>query len=156
MFTEDSLKEMNFLLYSAAGSHVPGREGFPVGPVAGGREWVQDSLIPWPQVTSGTSCWSEEEPKLPRVPSGPRGFSLKASLRKSPREYSWELWLFGQRWLGTVGVVRRGTLWKPRSAAQTPNLGPVKRENKFQIPALYTLLLLHFIQIFLLKRNFKT
>lgn len=145
---------MNFLLCSAVGSRATGREGFPAGPVAGGRQWVQDSLIPWPQVTSRTSCWSEEEPKLPRVPSGPRGFSLKASLRKSPREYSWELWLFGQRWLGTVGVGRRDTLWKPQRAAQT-SLGRSREKTKFQIPALYTLLLLHFIQIFLLKRNFK-
>lgn len=114
------------LLYSPIEHSVTGREGFPADPVAGGKEWIQETLIPWPLVTSCTSCCSVGEPELPQVSSDPCGIPVKTSLRKNLREYSWEPWLSGQPWgwLGIVGVVRRDTLQKPHSAAQTPNPGP--------------------------------
>lgn len=45
--------------------------------------------------------------KTTQVSSGPGGISMKASLRKDQREYSWESWLFAQpeSWLGPMGVV---------------------------------------------------
>uniref|UniRef100_A0ABI7WFF9 Lysophosphatidic acid receptor 1 n=1 Tax=Felis catus TaxID=9685 RepID=A0ABI7WFF9_FELCA len=67
---------------------VTGREGFPADPVAGGKEWIQETLIPWPLVTSCTSCCSVGEPELPRVSSDPCGIPVKTSLRKNLREYS--------------------------------------------------------------------
>lgn len=117
---------------------LTGREGFPAGPASRGRQWKQDSLIPWPQVTSCASCCSEEEPEWPQVSSGPRGIPVEASLRGNLRAYPWEPWLFSQPqgWLGAPGVVRWDALWEPHSAAQTPNPRPPSKEKttcKYQL-----------------------
>lgn len=133
-FIEDGLKEMIlFLLCSPVESRMTGRDGSLVGPVARGRERTQGFLLPWPQVTSCTSCSSEEEWKLPQVSSGPHGLSLKASLRKNLENIHEHL--DGLASPGLAPWVWSGET-PAHSAAQTPNPGPWSTEKtsvKYQL-----------------------
>lgn len=135
-FIENGLKEMIlFLLCSPVESRMTGRDGSLVGPVARGRERTQEFLLPWPQVTSCTSCSSEEEWKLPQVSSGPHGLSLKASLRKNLENIHEHL--DGLASPGLAPWVWSGETPAPQCCPDPQSWALVNRENKCQIPALY-------------------
>lgn len=148
-FIEEDFKGMILvLLCSPAESHMTGREGSSGGPVAKGMEWTQESLLSWPQVTSCTSCCSEEEPKLPQVSSGPRGLSLKASLRKNPENIHERL--DGSASAGFAPWVWSGETPHPTVLPRPPILGPGQQRKQIS----NTILLSNSIQMFLLRRNF--